>query len=1147
MRASLSLSPRCAHAFDAHVRARGETYHDEGRVRIEATTSELASGRVRGRGRVTYDVALRVLDAPDGVRSRRGGRGGAASRPEPALELRCSCPHFVRGFSCKHLWAFLRALDERRIGPRIPGAGAIRIREVHGPGASPATRRPRPEAAAGRPATEPAGAATRSGSRPDRERPDWWLAETPPSHPSGTRPAATRSDRRIYYLLTTERARPGQPIDVRLFEAERSTNGRRLKPLTVKPLEIGGAWSREDAEALQILADCTNETPDRPDTPPLRSARPFHNRAIAPGLQPLVLPRLARTGRLCRLPRSQAATASNLIPLRWDAERGFDATPRLVPGRNDGEWQLVAELRGVDAPDAAETEAVFGNGLALLGDRIIRIEPPELGSFVDGFRRNGPIDVRSDDLADFLERAIERSLPTIELPGSLGWSYETGRPCGRLTIQEPSRRVPQTLLYADVAFVYPSPSASKSGPSADEPGRSFAAADPRAGFVDRAAQRIIRRDPEREAALWRELDEEGLDAPALVARNDGDVQLRRSRMPEVVAALLGRGWEVEAEGVRIRSASSTRLSVRSGIDWFGLEGEVTFGDQTATLPELLRAARSGGRTVTLGDGSLGLLPTDWLERVTPLTALGEEEDEGLRFRPSQALLLDALLAAQPEIDVDATFRKACRQLERIGEPKRARTPDGVRARLRPYQEEGLGWLLRMSELGLGACLADDMGLGKTLQALALLVARREAEAKTRSEATDEASEPLPSLVVVPASLVQNWLDEAAQFTPGLTTLAYTGPGRARLRDELRTTDLVVTTYATLRIDAAKLADQRFDTVILDEAQAIKNADAQVSKAARLLRARHRIALSGTPVENHLGELWALFDFLNPGMLGARARRARTLDDADADTIAVLARALAPFILRRTKSQVLKDLPRKTEQTIYCTLTGREQRLYRELRDHYRESLLSRIDEHGLGRSKIHVLEALLRLRQTACHPGLVDPEQRAHGSAKLDALFEHLEQALDEGHKALVFSQFTTLLAVVRRRLEEAGIAYAYLDGRTRRRAEPVRRFQQDPDCRVFLVSLKAGGQGLNLTAADYVFLLDPWWNPAVEAQAIDRAHRIGQSRPVFAYRIVARDTIEEKILELQEQKRQLADAIVSGASSGLRNLSREDLEQLLE
>jgi superfamily II DNA or RNA helicase len=1052
--------------------------------------------------------------------------------------MHCSCPHFSRGFVCKHLWAFLRTLDEHDAGPQVPGAGAIQIEELDAPEAVDAPEAPEAPDALDAPTRPPA-------LEPSDRRRDWWLFTAKSAHPNGGRPAPT-SDRRIYYVLSIERARPGYPIDVRLFESVRSANEDRLKPLTVRPLEIGGAWSREDQAALQTLADCTNEAPDRPDAPPLRSARPFHNRAIAPGLQPLVLPLLVHTGRLCRLPRNQAATRANLIPLRWDAERAFDAKPCLVPGRNGVDWQLVAELRGVDAPAAEEIEASFGNGLALVRDRIIRIEPPELGSFVDGFRRNGPIEVTSEGLPEFLERATERALPTIELPASLGWAYETGTPRGSLKIQEPSGRVPQSLLYADVSFVYPD--------SAGESERSFPALDLRAGFVDRTRRRILRRDLDRERALWQDLEDEGLEPPALLARDDADVQLRRSRMPEVVAALLARGWQVEAEGVRVRSASTTRLSVRSGIDWFGLEGEVAFDDQTVTLPELLLAARSGGRTVTLGDGSLGLLPTEWLERVAPLAALGEEEEDGeLRFRPSQALLLDALLAAQPEIDVDATFRKACRQLERIGEPKTVRTPKGVHAQLRPYQKEGLGWLLRMSELGLGACLADDMGLGKTLQALALLVARKDARRDARRRARpaaasdDDAHEALPSLVVVPASLVQNWLDEAAQFTPDLSVLAYTGAGRGRLRDELRRVDLVVTTYATMRIDAAKLADQRFDCVILDEAQAIKNADAQVSKAARLLRARHRIALSGTPVENHLGELWALFDFLNPGMLGARARRARTLDDADADTISVLSRALAPFILRRTKSQVLKDLPQKTEQTIYCTLSGRDQRLYRELRDHYRESLLSRIDEHGFARSKIHVLEALLRLRQTACHPGLVDPGLRRAGSAKLDALFEQLDQALDEGHKALVFSQFTTLLGFVRQRLDDAGIAYAYLDGSTRNRSAPVRRFQEDPDCPVFLVSLKAGGQGLNLTAADYVFLLDPWWNPAVEAQAIDRAHRIGQTRPVFAYRIVARDTIEEKILELQEQKRQLADAIVSGTSSGLRSLSREDLEHLLE
>ena len=360
---------------------------------------------------------------------------------------------------------------------------------------------------------------------------------------------------------------------------------------------------------------------------------------------------------------------------------------------------------------------------------------------------------------------------------------------------------------------------------------------------------------------------------------------------------------------------------------------------------------------------------------------------------------------------------------------------------------------------------------------------------------------------------------------------------------------MLTTYGTLRRDAPSMKDVRFDYVILDEAQAIKNAATESAKAARLLRGDHRLALSGTPVQNHLGELWSLFEFLNPGMLGAASMFGADGSGAkslDADALAVVARALKPFILRRTKEQVARDLPAKTEQTLHCELDPMQRKLYDELRDHYRAALLDKIGRDGLGRSKIQVLEALLRLRQAACHPGLLDRARLGESSAKLDALLPRLAEVREEGHKALVFSQFTSFLAIVRAELDRAGIPYEYLDGRTRDRAARVERFQTDRDCLLFLVSLKAGGLGLNLTAAEYVFLLDPWWNPAVEAQAIDRTHRIGQSRPVFAYRLIARDTVEEKVLELQETKRALADSIISADESLIRTLTREDLELLL-
>jgi SNF2 family DNA or RNA helicase len=383
----------------------------------------------------------------------------------------------------------------------------------------------------------------------------------------------------------------------------------------------------------------------------------------------------------------------------------------------------------------------------------------------------------------------------------------------------------------------------------------------------------------------------------------------------------------------------------------------------------------------------------------------------------------------------------------------------------------------------------------------------------------------------------------------LRVLDHTGLERPRDTAHFEDYDLVLTTYGTLRRDVLNFKDAQFDYVILDEAQAIKNASTESAKAARLLRGDHRLALSGTPVENHLGELWSLFEFLNPGMLGSASvfrlggAGARSPDE---ETRTLLARALRPFILRRTKARVAKELPAKLEQTLYCELEPIQRKLYNELREHYRRSLLGRIEREGLQKSKILVLEALLRLRQAACHPGLIDPGRSGETGAKLDMLLPQLAEVLEEDHKVLVFSQFTSLLTLVRQRLQAEKLPYLYLDGRTRDRGSVVERFQNDPDSRLFLISLKAGGLGLNLTAAEYVYLLDPWWNPAVEAQAIDRTHRIGQTRQVFAYRLIARDTVEENVLALQESKRDLADAIIREDNSLIRNLGREDLELLL-
>jgi SNF2 family DNA or RNA helicase len=606
-----------------------------------------------------------------------------------------------------------------------------------------------------------------------------------------------------------------------------------------------------------------------------------------------------------------------------------------------------------------------------------------------------------------------------------------------------------------------------------------------------------------------------------------------------VGTLLQAGWQVEAEGLKIRKPGQLRLSVTSGVDWFDLDGDVDFEGVTASLPEILEALRRGENYIRLGDGTQGLLPEEWLRKLGALTDLGEAEEGRVRFKPSQAMLLDAMLAAQENVSFDRQFAQIRDKLKSFAGVAPAEEPRGFQGQLRDYQKEGLGWLHFLREFRFGGCLADDMGLGKTVQVLALLQSRR-------LRPPDKDGRRAPSLAVVPRSLIFNWREEAQRFAPRLRVLDYTGIQRRGLLDQPDQYDLIVTTYGTLHRDIARLKDIRFDYAILDEAQAIKNAQSQRAKACRLLQADHRLAMTGTPVENHLGELWSLFEFLNPGMLGRSSvfqDAAKHVGDGGLD---LLRRALAPFMLRRTKQQVLKELPEKSEQTVYCDLEGKQRKQYHDLREYYRASLSKQIEKTGLAKSKIHVLEALLRLRQAACHPGLVDKNLAEESSAKFDVLLEQLNEVVDEGHKALIFSQFTSLLAILRRRLDAEKVVYEYLDGRTRDRQQRVERFQKDPACPLFLISLKAGGHGLNLTAADYVFILDPWWNPAVEAQAIDRTHRIGQTRNVFAYRIIARDTVEEKILELQKSKRDLAEAIISADDNVMRDLTAEDLQILL-
>ncbi len=632
----------------------------------------------------------------------------------------------------------------------------------------------------------------------------------------------------------------------------------------------------------------------------------------------------------------------------------------------------------------------------------------------------------------------------------------------------------------------------------------------------------------------------------------GELRLAKKRLAAAVEALTTAGWRVRAQGKEYRRAGEFSIEVTTGLDWLDLQGGATFDGIYLGLPELLRAIARQERTVVLDDGTLGLLPEEWLERwrfaadVAP--AKSGAPDGQVRLRRAHAGLVDALLDTVEQASWDEAFASLRRELRSFGELEPAPAPDGFVGELRPYQAEGLAWLELLARLGFGGCLADDMGLGKTIQVLALLLARSATPGPAdRKRGTGRQRATRPSLIVVPRSVVHNWIDEARRFAPALRLLPHVGSQRDRELRGLTARDVVVTSYGTLLRDLEPLQRIEFDCIVLDEAQAIKTAGTQTAKAVRLVQGSVRLALSGTPVENHLGELWSLMDFLNPGLLGRAARWPRGAARAsEGKPGPLLARTVRPFILRRTKAAVAKDLPERSEETIRVELDRAERRRYDDLLRYYQARVSQRVALAGVARSTPLLLEALLRLRQAACHPGLVDPTQCDQPSAKLQVLLDRLAGIEAEGHKALVFSQFTSLLAIVRNRLDARGASYEYLDGKTRNRPARVARFQNDATVRLFLISLKAGGVGLNLTAADYVFILDPWWNPAVEAQAIDRTHRIGQSRRVFAYRLIARDTVEERVAELQQTKRKLVESIL-GETSGLAGkLTRKDFELLL-
>lgn len=585
-----------------------------------------------------------------------------------------------------------------------------------------------------------------------------------------------------------------------------------------------------------------------------------------------------------------------------------------------------------------------------------------------------------------------------------------------------------------------------------------------------------------------------------------------------------------------KNKPSITTHIESGIDWFDTKVNIKYGDLEVPMKSWVNMIKNKERFIKLTDGTLGIVPQEWIDKLTRIVEISDSSQSELRISKYHFNILDELV---DDVNTYEWYQEISEKKAKLANYESNQDyilPAILTADLRAYQEKGYQWLRFLNEFGFGGCLADDMGLGKTVQVISLLAYLKEEQSCF-------------ALVVVPNSLLFNWANELTKFCPSMRFIIHHGTARNFDTISKDDCDIVITTYGTAVSDVMKLKETTFDYIILDESQAIKNPASKRNKALRLLQGKNKLVMTGTPIENNTLDLFGQFNFLNPGMLGTQSEFinnfSRAIDvSGDKEQAIKLKQIIHPFILRRTKEQVAPDLPPKTEMLLYCEMEKDQRKHYDSLLNSIKKDVTVHIEEQGVGKSKMKILEALLRLRQVCNATQLVDNASTS-SSTKITTLIEHIQS--NNQHKCLVFSQFVGMLSLIRKELDKQGIKYAYLDGQTRDREASVKMFQEDEDCKIFLISLKAGNTGLNLTEADYVYIVDPWWNPAVEAQAIDRTHRIGQDKHIFAYRMICKNTIEEKIIKLQEKKKTLSQDLVQTDDNVFKTLDKEELLSIFD
>lgn len=1103
----MAISQKSAHNFSPEVRKEGHTLFVRSRVKISRAQKEEVNSSILGLN--SYRVTLKW----------------SALNYRKVISAKCNCPAYAKNSFCSHIWATILGLNNISFG--LESTAMKRVNIV------------RPEQITNQKTSSSnsigidtlkiinAAKQLRSGytnkTLTDLSR---MFDDDKTVTKKNKKPPLEKSN--IWYEVSVKdnkfsNSKINKELVINFYKQGMKTqlsDENSFKKFNCSLTTIDEASQNEDKEILTLLASIKSASLIALSSAAKKTIKNYQIK-IPENLITILIEKMNSTGRLFYSNNTSEITKK--IPLLYSREE-WKFYPKVT--RTEYHWEIEGSfVFGNQKINYNRATPLLRPGFLIIDDKIANLNIIQFFPLLQYIEQNGTIRVPLDkinELRDFVKNNI--GIQNIDLPKEFGIKKKYIDPIPVLKIE--LGIIKKVSIHASILFRY-----------ADEEHEADSNKELKNNIKSNTFK--VKNKYKEQEYIKNIFSIDGIKQ----AEKKYEVEIALEYFEKIANTLIEEKWLIMAknatkDNLKVNIAKDLRLAISSEEDWFNLKSKLDFECESYSIPEIVQRIHDDGPYIILKNGSIGIVPSKWLNSMQLINSISDSaHNKDLLIHKSQLGILEGKDIDSSLITADKNYFELKEQLKNAKFDKSITVPKTFKATLREYQKEGLSWLKFLQDTSFSGCLADDMGLGKTIQVLALL------EERFRDDSIEN-----DSLLVVPKSLISNWVDEIKKFTKSIDYKIYFGNNRdlSKKKGKNKQT-FIITTYGVLRRDINKLKKIKFDYIILDEAQAIKNDLSQTNSAACQLNSSHKLALTGTPIENNIGELFSLFKFLQPYIFGNKIKK-NNFNNPDLRPL--ILQSIRPFILRRTKEQVLKDLPPKSEKILFCEMEPEQEKIYNDLANYYRVNLDEELNDDQFNKSKIQVLEALLRLRQAACHPAMLEKSKhhisQSYTSAKLEALLVNVKKVIANGHKALVFSQFTSFLDVVKQELDQNDINYAYIDGQTNNRKREIEKFKNDSNCQLFLISIKAGGFGLNLTEASYSFILDPWWNPAVESQAVDRMYRIGQKQSVFSYRLITRNTVEEKILKLQKRKKMLADELLTIDGSFLKEMTPDDFRFLI-